>query len=147
MSRPNVSQKKWKRLALGLSAICLILVSLIACGLHMARLSLSDHRNLYYTLWKSGLRDYDQTVAKAGMFHDREFRESLKGLTVEEFKKVFPNTFYEMQSRPPSAIEGRSYFVDNHSASRSDRQQYPFVGWVAVFENGRLVEVEWDKGV
>ena len=124
----------------------MILIVLGACAFYMATLSLSDHRNLYCTLWKMGLRDYEQGVAKAVLL-DREFRESLKGLTVEEFEKVFPNTFYEMQSRPPSAIEGRSYFVDSYSASRSDGQQYPFVGWVAVFENGRLVKVEFDKGV
>ena len=107
----------------------------------------AHHRNLYYTLWKMGLRDYDQTIALAGIIHDREFRESLGGLTVEEFEKVFPDTFYEMQSRPPSAIESRSYFIDNYSASRSDGQQYPFVGWVAIFENGRLVELRFEKGV
>lgn len=142
-----MSPKKWKRLSIGAFAFCVILTGLVACAFYCATLSLSDHRNLYFTLWKMGLRDYDQTVAKAGMFDDREFRDSLKGLTVEEFEKVFPNTFYEMHSPPPSAIEGRSYLVDNYSASRSIDQKYPFVGWVAIFENGRLVELEWEKGV
>lgn len=147
MNRAAPHPKKWRRLAIGASATSLLLMALGVCAFYTATLSLSDHRNLYYTLWKLGLRDYDQTVAKAGMFHDRPFRESLKGLTVEEFETVFPNTFFEMQGRPPCAIDGRSYFVDSYPASRSDGQSRPFVGWVAEFENGRLVGVEWEKGV
>lgn len=132
---------------MGASAACVILFVLVACVFYMATLSLSDHRNLYYTMWRVGLRDYDATVAKAGLIDDREFRESLKGLTVEEFEKVFPHTFYEMKRRPPSAREGRSFFVDDYSASRSIGQDDPFVGWMAVFDDGRLIEFEWHKGV
>lgn len=141
-----MSVKKWKCLTVGVSAACFILIALIACALYMARLSLSDHHNLYYILWKAGLREYDWTVAKGGMLHDQGFRESLRGLTIEEFEKRFPSTFYEMQSPPPNAKEDRSYFTDNYFASRSDGHQYGF-GWVVVFEKGRLLEFGYEKGI
>ena len=131
---------------MGASLVAVLLLVVIVCGFHMARLTLSDHHNLYYTLWKAGLRDYDWTVASGGLLHDQEFRESLKGLTIEEFEARFPNTFYEMQTPPPNAIEGRSYYTDNYFSSRSDGHQYGF-GWVVVFEDGRLLEFGYEKGI
>ena len=146
MSQPSITPKKWKRTAIGASVACFIFIGLFACTLYLARLSLSDHRNLYYTLWKAGLREYDWTVAKGGMLHDHEFRESLRGLTIKEFEKRFPITFYEMQTPPPNAKEDRSYFVDNYFASQAGGHQYGFV-WVVVFEKGKLLEFGNDKGI
>jgi hypothetical protein len=80
------------------------------------------------------------------MLHDLGFRESLRGLTVEELEKRFPNTFYEMQAPPPNAEEGRSYYTDNYFASRPDGHQYES-GWVVVFKGGRLLEFGYEKGV
>ena len=133
-------------MAIGTSAACFVLIGLSACTLYMARLSLTDHRNLYYTMWKGGIREYDWTVTKAGILNDHGFRESLQGLTVEEFKKTFPNTFYEMQSSPPDARADRTYFTDNYFASRPGGHQYGFM-WVVVFEKGRLINFGNDKGI
>lgn len=146
MASQDTASTKWKRLAIGSSLIAVLFLVVIACGFYLARLTLSDHRNLYYTLWKTGLRDYDWTVAQGGLLHDHEFREALRGLTVEEFEQRFPNTFYEMQTPPPDAVEGRSYYTDNYFASRRDGHQYGF-GWLVVFEDGRLLEFGYDKGI
>jgi hypothetical protein len=146
MTQPSITPKKWKRLAMGASAVCIALTGVFACALYMARMPLTDHRNLYYTLWKLGIREYDWTVTKAGMSNDHGFRESLQGLSIEEFNKTFPNTFYEMQSPPPGAKEGQTYFTDNYFASRPGGHQYGFM-WIIVFEDGRLIRFGNDKGI
>ena len=129
-----------------MSLIGFLLLAVIVGTFYMARLTLSDHRNLYYTLWKAGLREYDWTVVKSGMLHDHGFRESLRELTLEEFEQRFPGTFYEMQTPPPRAEEGRSYYTDNYFASRPDSHQYGF-GWIVVFKDGRLLEFGYEKGI
>lgn len=146
MTQQSTASRKWKRLAIGASLIGVFLLAVISCGLYMARLTLTDHRNLYYTLWKAGLRDYDWTVASGGLLHDHGYRDSLRGLTLEKFEQRFPNTFYKMQSPPPNAVEGRTYYTDNYFASRPDGHQYGF-GWVVVFEDGELLEFGFEKGI
>ena len=146
MASQNMVSRKWKQLAIGMFLIGILLLVIVTCGFYTARLTLSDHRNLYYTLWKAGFRDYDWTVTKGGLLHDQEFREALRGLTVEEFEQRFPNTFYEMKSLPPNAVEGRTYYTDNYFSSRSGGHQYGF-GWVVVFGNGRLLEFGYEKDI
>jgi hypothetical protein len=145
MTQQTTPPNRWKQLAIAALALCLILIGIIAFILDAARLSLSDHHNLYYTLWKHGLRDYDWTVTDGRMLHDHEFRESLHGLTLEEFENRFPNTFHKMQTPPPDAQAGRSYYTDNYFASQPNGHQHGF-GWVVVFENGRLLEFGYEKG-
>ena len=146
MTHPSITQKKWKRLALALSPACLVLSGGFAVALYMAGMPLTDHRNLYYTLWKLGLREYDWTVTKAGMTNDHRFRKSLQGISIEEFNKTFPNTFHEMQSPPPGTKEDQTCFTDNYFASRPGSHQYGFM-WIVVFEDGRLLRFDHDKGI
>ena len=140
------SQTRWKRVAILASTICVILSGIIGGGLYLSKLSLSDHHNLYYLLWKSGLRDYDWTVVQGGILHDQNFRESLVGKTPSEFKGIFPNTFHEMESSHYTDQPNKTFYTDNYAASRPEGHQYGFI-WIVVFENGKLVEFGSDKGI
>lgn len=106
-----------------------------------ASYDLSTHYNLYYSDWKEGKRAYEPVVALKGMYHDLEFRDSLKGMTVAEFERKFPNTFFEIQGGEPDAH--RRSFIDSYEDAKKGNASY---GWIAVFENDRLIELEFTKG-
>src|SRR5688572_15593919 len=46
----------------------------------LARQDLMTHTNLYYQMWKSGDRPFEPSIAFSGLFHDREYQDSLIGL-------------------------------------------------------------------
>lgn len=120
---------------------------IVAVMIYMARQSPADHKNLYYVMWKLGLRDYASNIVLPGIFHDHDFRQSLRGISVEEFEDRFPATFYEMKWDPkPDASRKRTYWVDDYRAAAVGGHLYG-MHWIAVFEDGKLVHLEFDKGV
>ena len=128
-----------------LAIALLAAIGAIACVGFLAKQSLSTHYNLYYLMWKAGIRPYDSVIARAGMIHDLDYRNSLKGMSVEEFEKVFPSTFYEVETLPPIARPGQRFFIDDYRQSRNEAGRFGMV-WLAIFESGRLVELEFSKG-
>jgi hypothetical protein len=121
-----------------------LLVTLIII-LFLARQSSSTHYNLSYLLWKGGLKGYESSVALPGMIHDHAFRQKMVGISLTDFEARFPSTFYEVKTPPPIAKPGQRYFInDYHQAQREDGG-FGFV-WYAVFEDGRLVELDISKG-
>jgi len=128
-----------------LAIALLVAVGAISCVGFLAKQSLSTQYNLYYLMWKAGMRPYDSVVARAGMFHDHEFTSSLKGMSMEEFEKLFPSTFYEVETLPPIARPGQRFFIDDYHQSRKEAGGFGMV-WLAIFESGKLVELEFSKG-
>lgn len=136
---------RWRFVAI-ISLLALALVTtLLAGGVFLARQSLSTHYNLYYVMWKAGLRPYDSLIARSGMFHDREFRASLLGISQDDFERRFPDTFFEIQNPPESAKPNQTFYTDNYHQSRPGAHFYG-PSWIAVFEDGRLISLEYDKG-
>jgi hypothetical protein len=137
---------RWRFIAIT-SLVALALVgALLAAGVFLARQSLSTHYNLYYVMWKAGLRPYDSLIARSGMFHDHGFRSALLGISEDEFERRFPSTFYKIQSAPQSAKPNQTYYTDNYHQSRPGAHFYG-PSWIAIFEDGRLISIEYDKGV
>jgi hypothetical protein len=137
---------RWRSVAI-ISLLALALVStVLAVGVFLARQSLSTHYNLYYVMWKAGLRPYDPLIARSGMFHDQEFRSSLLGISEAEFERRFPSTFFMIQSPPQSGKPNQTYYTDNYHQSRPGAYFYG-PSWIAIFEDGRLISLEYDKGV
>jgi len=133
-----------RAIALLIFASGLLLASLVAI-LFLARQSSSTHYNLSYLLWKGGLKGYEPSVALPGMIHDHGYRQKMIGSSLSEFEARFPSTFYEVKTPPPIAKPGQRYFInDYHQAQREDGG-FGFV-WYAVFEEGRLVELDISKG-
>ena len=128
---------------LGLALACTM--ALLLAGMYLAKQSLLTHYNLYYLMWKQDFRRYEAPVALSGIFHDHKFRKSLIGITVSEFQSRFPSTFYEVRKLPPIAKDGQQYFIDNYERSIRENGALGLV-WLAVFENGRLVEFDFSKG-
>ncbi len=127
---------------LGFALACTVV--LLLTGWFLAKQPLSTDYNLYYLMWKKGLRGYDSEVALSGMFHDREFCQSLLGITVSEFEARFPSTFYEVRKLPPVAKEGQRFFIDSYEQSKREDGSIG-MGWLAVFESGKLIEFEFSK--
>ena len=130
-------------MGLGIALACTMVLLLV--GMFLAKQSLSTHYNLYYLMWKNGFRCYEAQVALSGMFHDNEFRKSLNGITVSEFESRFPSTFYEVRKLPPIAKESQRFFIDSYERSIREDGSFGMV-WLAVFENGRLIELYFSKG-
>jgi hypothetical protein len=107
-----------------------------------ASYNLMTHYNLYYLNWKAGKRPYEAEVALSGMHHDREFRNSLKGITVEEFNRRFPSTFYEI--RYPNDESPREKRIFTHSYEHAMKGEAA-LGWRVEFQNDRLTEFEMYK--
>jgi hypothetical protein len=107
-----------------------------------ASYNLMTHYNLYYLNWKAGKRPYEAEVALSGMHHDREFRNSLKGITVEEFNSRFPSSFYEI--RYPNDESPREKRIFTHSYEHAMKGEAA-LGWRVEFQNDRLTEFEMYK--
>ena len=135
----------WKGLAIFLGLLSATLMAILVVGFTCARYDLMTHYNLYYLMWKSGYRRYEAPVALSGMFHDISYRDSLIGMSVEEFLKRFPATFYEVKVPPPIAAPNQRWFVDDYA--QSIRPTGPGgMCWEAVFENNRLIHISFHKG-
>ena len=122
----------------------LLLVTLIII-LFLARQSSSTHYNLSYLLWKGGLKGYEPSVALPGMFHDHSYRKKMIGSSLTDFEARFPSTFYEVKTPPPIAKPNQRYFINDYHQAQREEGGFGFV-WYAVFEDGRLVELDISKG-
>ena len=145
MISDNYTIRRFRLCVIGLGLALACTMVLLLAGMYLAKKSLSTHYNLYYLMWKNGFRRYEAPVALSGMFDDQEFRRSLIGITVSDFESRFPLTFYEVRKLPPIAKEGQRYFIDNYERSIREDGAFGMV-WLAVFENGRLVELYFSKG-
>jgi hypothetical protein len=101
--------------------------------------------NLYYLLWKAGIRPYDRTVVFSSLFYDQSCQQRFLGVTVNQFQQKFPNTFYKVRKLPPSAKPNQEYYIDNFQQAESEECTYGFC-WLAIFEDGRLIEFGITKG-
>ena len=145
MSDPSRAAKRWKRTSIMLAIALVGVIGSIVCIGFLAKQSLATQYNLYYLMWKGGLRPYDPSVARSGMIHDHSFRDSLNGISIVEFEKVFPSTFYEVETLPPIAKPNQRFFIDDYHQSKRDAGGFGMV-WLAIFEGGRLIELEFSKG-
>lgn len=121
------------------------LASTLGLVLFLSVQPLGAQYNLYYLLWKTGLRPYESQVALAGLFHDRAFRESLTGLSRAEFEKRFPSTFYQVNHQPPVAKAGEIFFISDFESSVSETGGFTKC-WVVMFKDDALVEFYFSKG-
>ena len=147
MSATYKPESKWKALAIVSTALCLLLMFVMTCGFYLARLNQMDHHNLYYKLWKAGLRDYDWSIASRGMTHDLKFRQSLHGSTLEEFEERFPNTFHEKSGRVTKPSNNRHVIYARDYEYFETSGPLEGSGWKAIFIRGKLVDLSWDKGI
>jgi len=145
MSDPSKCTKRWKQASIILTIALLAAFAGLGCIAFLATQSLTTHYNLYYLMWKAGLRPYDSIVARSGMIHDLSFRDSLNGISIEEFEKVFPSTFHEVTTLPPIAKPDQRFFIDDYHQSKNEAGGFRMV-WLAIFENGKLIELEFSKG-
>jgi len=124
-----------------LFSMLIVAIVAILIGVFLAKQSLRTHYNLYYLMWKSGMRLYERDVALEGMIHDDRFRKSLAGISVSEFNFRFPSTFFELKRLPPTAKSNQRYFIDDYAQAQREDGRFVFV-WLAIFEDGKLVELE-----
>ncbi len=102
--------------------------------------------NWYEMMRDAGLRRSDSISARSGMIHDQAFRASLAGISEGELERLFPGTFYKLQSPPPSAKRNQVYYIDSYFQSETGAHlRGPC--WIAIFEDGRLISLEYDKGI
>ena len=116
-------------------------IGVILIGVFLAKQSLNTHFNLYYLMWKSGMRLYEREVALQGMIHDDRFRKSLAGISSSELESRFPSTFFEMRHLPPTAKGNQRYFIDDYAQAQRADGSINFV-WHVMFEDDKLVELE-----
>jgi hypothetical protein len=114
---------------------------LLAATAFLAKQGLTTHYNLYYLLWKAGIRPYERPVAFAGLIHDRSYRQRFIGMTVEQIEHAFPNTFYKVRKLPPIAKPNQEFYIDDYQQARREEGGYGMC-WRAIFEDGRLIELE-----
>lgn len=107
--------------------------------------TLDTQYNLYYLLWKAGVRPYERTVAWRGLMHDFKHRQQLIGMTVEQFERTFPGTFHKVVKAPPIAKPNQEYYIDDFQQAQNKEGGFTLC-WCAVFEDGRLIECEVAKG-
>jgi hypothetical protein len=129
----------WKPLVVGVPYVLLILILCLAIQ------PLGSQCNLYYVLWKVGLRGYDARVVLGGMFHDHSYRQRFIGMSHAEFEALFPYTFFACTRQPPIAKSNETYYIDDYQQAKAQTGQYGMC-WLVVFRDGRLVEFSFLKG-
>ncbi len=129
-----------------LKAVLLFLPSItLAFVLFLASQSLGTQYNLYYLLWKAGIRRYEPQVALSGIFHDHAYREHFVGMTQAEFEKHFPSTFHRVRRQPPIAAPGEAFYIDDYSQSIREDGRFDMCWFVVVREN-KVVKFSLAKG-
>ena len=118
--------------------------ALLALTIFLSVQSLGTQYNLYYLLWKAGLRSYEPQVALSGIFHDHRYRDHFLGMSQAEFESHFPSTFHHVVCQPPIAREGDLYFVSDLRQARDETGVFGMC-WMAVFRDGRLFEFTFAK--
>src|SRR4051794_19011720 len=96
------SLRWWRRVAITFALTTGFIVMLLAAVAFLATQSLTTHYNLYYLLWKAGIRSYEQPIAFGGLLHDGTYSKRFIGMTVEQFQQAFPGTFYKVLKAPPT---------------------------------------------
>ena len=141
----SVAARRWRRATIALAfAFCLSVALLVAFSF-LSLQDLNTHYNLYYLMWKAGLRPYEPAVVFGGLFHDLSYRNRFLGLSPEEFMRRFPNTFYKVRSRPPILKPNQDLYINNYQQAIGEPG---ILGacWEALFEDGRLIEFDYGKG-
>lgn len=118
--------------------------ALLALTVFLSLQSLGTQYNLYYILWKTGLRSYEPQVALSGIFHDHSYRDHFLGMSQAEFESHFPATFHRVVRQPPIARDGDLYFVSDYRQARDETGAFGMC-WMAVFRDDRLIEFTFAK--
>lgn len=146
MPKAHKPRNIWKPISIIMFLLLTGSSVLLVALLFLSQLTLKDPHNLYYLMWKYDLRKHEPSVSILGMLHDRNFRDSLKGIKFDELERKFPNTFHQLKNPPAwSDSETRTYYADNYLKTGSQGNPYG-VSWVAVFESDLLVELRYVKG-
>lgn len=143
-AKERISRRWWKVSAIVLAVMNVGLIFSINSVFESAKHDLGSHSNLYYRMWKTGLRGYDRAVALGGLFHDGRYQVELRGTGKKEFMRIFPNTFYEVRHPSRWLKPGQTAYVPDYRNSLSENDI--MAGWVAVFEDDVLVRLEYVKG-
>jgi hypothetical protein len=137
-TRSSSDYRFWKRCTIALGVLVVFLLAAISYLWSLACLDLGSHTNLYYRLWKVGVRPFEAPVALGGLYDDSKHQAKLIGISKAEFDKLFPDTFFEFRNPPLGAKPGQRWFVQSYAASvGSPGASW---GWVAIFENNVLIE-------
>ncbi len=116
---------------------------LLALTAFLAAQNLNTHYNLYYVLWKAGIRRYEPAVALGGLLHDLTYRQRFIGMSTKQFMRVFPGTFYQVRKRPPILKPSQELYITNYAQAESGDIG---AGWEVTFEDGRVIEFDFGKG-
>jgi len=138
---PDTALRRWRRVAIICALMAAFSVALLTATAFFATQSLGTHYNLYYLLWKAGIRPYERPIAFGGLFHDHSYRQRFIGMSVEQVERAFPNTFYKVRRPPPIAKSNQEFFIDDYQQAQREEGGYGMC-WRAIFEDGRLIELD-----
>lgn len=138
-------QQRWRLIALASAAVTALSLIVVFIVAFLARQDLDTHYNLYYLLWKAGLRRYEPAVALGGLFHDHSYRARYVGMPIVEFLQIFPNTFYKVRNVPPVIKSNEELYITDYARSVSD-SMYDGAGWEVTVRDGHVVEFDFGKG-
>ena len=146
-SRPSTSDvalRRWRRAAILFAVTTACSLALLAVTAFLAVQDLNTHYNLYYLLWKAGIRPYERPIAFGGLFHDSSYQQRLIGVSFEQFTQAFPNTFYKVRKPPPIAKPNQEFYINDYQRAQREDGRYDGC-WEAIFEDGRLVAFDYSK--
>ena len=143
-SEPTCRFPRFSKVSLASTLLVVALMLGLGVVLFLSVQPLGTQYNLYYLLWKAGVRKYESQVALAGIFHDHDFRQSFTGLSRSDFERRFPSTFYQVRRQPPIAKAGEVYFISDYRQATDESAAFGMC-WMAVFRDDRLVEFDFAK--
>jgi hypothetical protein len=142
--KPTCRSRRFSKVSLASSFFAAVLALALGVVLFLSVQTLGTQYNLYYLLWKAGIRKYEPQVALAGMFHDHAFRQRFIGMSRADFERRFPSTFYQLRRQPPIATAGEVYFISDYRQATDDSGAFGMC-WMAVFRDDRLVAFDYAK--
>ena len=90
----DVALRRWQRATLVLALTTACSLGILAATVFLATRPPNRHYNLYYLLWKAGIRTNAQPIAIEELLNDHSYRQQFIGMTVAQFEQVVPRTFY-----------------------------------------------------
>lgn len=136
--------RHWKRVARISVTLCIAFVVFCLLVIGCAQEDLDSEFNLYYVLWKYGMRRYESAVALSGLHDDYSYQQHFIGMKKEEFLETFPNTFWGVKIPYRNAFPGEEWYVEDYRNSQTEEGGGG--GWRVVFENGRVYKFECIEG-
>ncbi|MEQ1853735.1 MAG: hypothetical protein ABMA01_19335 [Chthoniobacteraceae bacterium] len=137
---PDAALRRGRRIPIVCALSTGFSILLLTAIAFLAVQDLTTHYNLYYLLWKAGIRSYERPVAFGGLLHDHIYRKRFIGMTIAQIEHAFPNTFYKVRKQPPIAKPNQEFYIDDYQQAQREEGGYGFC-WQAIFEDGRLSEL------